>query len=736
MKEPVENGTMINVQGLECWIPPVPDLDKIQGSLLSKRQQKWQRTPLPDIPVREIEVVSGEYYGYGEALDWESARREEIIFQTGRDPWNLDRHGNPVIVPGIIRDETFTFPVLEDFRRQELARCDPFAWKKEKTSGHWIMINGKPIYLTPYQYFYCNWWKLNVGYPQWRWVDCLRFYHWQYVMEDDVCLVEIEASKKGEGKTYRATCKQYLTTIYKNKCRSGIQSKTDTDAEQVFSIHLVEPYKDLPDFFIPINSNPTDPKRNLRFHAMPRAGKSAAANRVFQKRALRSSIDFRNAKDSAYDGATIDGVFIRDEEGKTIVANVSERHAITRNCVYRDGEVFGKIASTTTVDRWEKGGENFKKLWDFSNPAERTELGETTTGLYKIWFPAFQTEYQDEFGYPDEEKAKRIQSIRRRNLRRDQEALQQYILQYPWEEAEMFSVDGSNCQYNREILRERERFINDPGNIHIVRRGNFRPKDGNIGDPIIWEDDDLGGRWEVSKFLDESDDSSNKANKPNRFLAVHRLGKTEFRPLNSEYFVGGFDPTRSHSNPNKVRSCAGGSILGKENFWDVDMPNFVADYVWKPDDPEVAYMDMLYACMYYGCWFLVESTIGILSVLRRHGCEAFMMSRPESTFLKKKRRMSELEEEGIPATMSINDYLLKRKKTWMHANAYKLVQPRIIRTSLAFNIAERTKYDLEVASQLAIVGSEKPVIHVDKTPIDIGNMFGSFDNSGTFGKIN
>ena len=245
----------------------------------------------------------------------------------------------------------------------------------------------------------------------------------------------------------------------------------------------------------------------------------------------------------------------------------------------------------------------------------------------------------------------------------------------------------------------------------------------------------MGGRWEVSKFLDNSDDSSNKANKSNRFLAVHRFGKTQFRPLNSEYFVGGFDPTRSHSNPNKIRSDAGGSILGKENFWDIDMPNFVADYVWSPDDPEEAYLDMLYACMYYGCWFLVESTIGISSVLKRHGCEDFMMGRPESSFEKRKNRAM-WEEQGIPSTVSINDYLLKRKKTWMHANAYKLVQPRIIRTSLGYNPVERTKYDLEVSTQLAIVGSEKPVIQAQEEPVDIGNLFGSFDNSGTFGKIN
>jgi hypothetical protein len=275
------------------------------------------------------------------------------------------------------------------------------------------------------------------------------------------------------------------------------------------------------------------------------------------------------------------------------------------------------------------------------------------------------------------------------------------------------------------VLRERERFVNDP-DFSMIRRGNFFPKDGIIGNPIMWEDDEMKGRWEVSKFLDKKD--------ANKFEVVHRTAGDIFKPLNDEGFSAGFDPTKTHNNPENVRSFAGGAIQEKAQFWNpLATPNFVADYVWKPDDPEQAYLDMLYGCMYYGCSFLPENNLGISSVLRRNGCEDFIMSRPEITY--KDERKARAEDLGIAASNTSNDQLLKKKKTWMFSFAPRLIHPRIIRTSISFDPAKRTKFDLEVATQLAIMAAEK-VIHTKKKAVDLKDIFGSFDNRSSYGKMN
>ena len=700
----------IKIAGVVCYLPQIPkDKTLIRNSHLPKKQQKWIRTELPDIAVKDITIYSGEEYAANELIDWEAARREETIAQTGYDPWTLDRKGDPKRIPDVIPNPTFVFEQMEDFRKQELMRCHPIH------GGVFIMVRGKTIWVTPFHYFYLTWWKMNTGYPEWRWIDALRFYHWQWVYENPDALGETEASKRGDGKTYRATCKLYLMSIFKKNGHFGIQSKTDDDAVQVFQQTLVEPYKDLPDFLVPINSNPTDPKKELRWFAATKSGKSAAAMRIMQKQALRTKITYRNSKENAYDGATLGGL-IRDEEGKAENVNVNMRHSITASSVYRDGKVVGKIISTTTVEEWEKGGENFKKMWDDSDPSELNELGETKSGLYKIMFPAYQTEYQNEYGYPDEERAKRVQSARRKALRNNPEALQKYILQYPWNESEMFTANGVNCQFNLNVLRERERITNAP-HYDGVRIGDFIFSDG-VGSKVLWRDNPDNGKWHVSLFLDDT--------QANNFKEVWRDGGTKFIPGNEHAFGAGFDPTKVRSSEKKSRSRAAGAILGKEEFWgENDFPDVVADYVWLPDDPDEAYLDFLAGCMYYGIPFLPESNLGIPSLFERHNVENFLMSRPEIT--KTAKQVAHLEEIGMPSGEMTNDVLMRRAKTWMHHNGMKLKHPRVVRDLISYDPSERGKFDLGVGFQLAVVACDK---YVRKEPeaTDLGNLFQGWAN--------
>lgn len=717
MIEPTK-GEMITICGLDCYLPVPPPEEEIDGYGLPPEEQKFRRAELPSIPASEITILSGEEYDAGDLLDWDAARREEMIMQEGRDPWRLDGSGNPKVIEDVIPNPTATNPIMEAFRKREFERCHPL------TGGYWCFIKGQPYYLTPFHYFYVTWWRLNTGYPQWRWVDAMRFYHWQYTWMDQRSTGEIEASKRGDGKTYRVTAKAYLVTIYKKNAHTAIQSKTDDDAEKVYLDKMLEPYKDLPDFLVPINNHGTAPQTGFTFFAPSKTGKYAGSQRIHQKFALRSRVDFKNAQIEAYDGANVTGVFIRDEEGKSKV-DVWERHATTRDCVYRDGVMQGKIASTTTVEKWEKGGKQFKKLWDGSDPEKRDSITEETfTGMYKLFFPAYLTEYQDEWGFPDEDKAKRKQGGKRRQYQFDANAYAKYTLQYPWTEAEMFQSDGITCQYNLTLLRSLEQMINDP-DYNLVRTGNFVPSDG-IGSKIVWEDDELNGRWNVCKFLPAGED--------NKWRSEHRNGKMRYIPLNSGSFSAGFDPTKTKSNPNKTRSLAGGVIHEKEDYWHPDeTPNFVADYAWRPDDPELAYLDMLYGCMYYGCPFLPESNLGIGNTLDNVGCEAFLMARPEVTYANPDKANE--DEIGLPATDSSNDILLKKKKTWMVNHAWKLKLPRIIHDSIGFDPTERTKFDVEVASQLAIVAAEK-VEKQQVDPIKIEKMFQSFDQSGSVGTMN
>jgi len=98
----------------EYILPVQPALKDIMNNELSKKQQKWERTPLPN--------------------GWDNLA---------------------------VSDQ-------ELFVEKEFNKID---------NGLWLMINGKPYYLTGKHYFFLQWWVLEDGtYPDFRDADRRLFY--------------------------------------------------------------------------------------------------------------------------------------------------------------------------------------------------------------------------------------------------------------------------------------------------------------------------------------------------------------------------------------------------------------------------------------------------------------------------------------------------------------------------------------------------------------------------------
>ncbi len=723
MYQPIEGGSVENIYGIDCYIPKPPPREEIANYHLPVEEQVWRRNELPTFSPRDIDLWTGTYYEPSEELDWNMARREEMAKLTGEDQWELDRYGHPKKIEGIRADPRYVSDPLAKFRNKELDRCDPW------DGGYWIYIKGKPIWLTPFHYFYLNWWEINIGYPEFRDPDRKKFYLWQWVFENPFCLGFCETAKRGEGKTYRALSILYQRTIYGKNILSGIQSKTDDDSRDMFQLKLVECYKNLPDFFIPINDNPTDPKSNLRFFAPSKKGKASMYHRSLQRKAIRSTINYKNAQALAYDGQTINGVLLRDEEGKTkpAVCNVWERHGVTRDCVFRDGKVFGKIYSTTTVDKMDRGGAEFKSLWDGSNQNKVPDTdnpAETISGLIRLFMPAYETEYFDKWGFPMTQKARARQTKRRKAVENDPGALLREILQYPWNERELFMSSGDTCQYDLNTLRIRERVVLDP-DFNAVRIGDFHWVDGKPFTEAFWKDNPDNGKWNTGYLFEEK----RMANKVTKKLTADG---TQFAPDNEAFGAGGFDPTKTSKQVDKRRSQAAGTIFMKEDFWRPEISNtWIADYVDVPLDPEAAWMEFIIGLWYYGIPFLPENNLGIPSKLKENGLSAFVMNRPSHTFT---NHNGSQDIPGMPSGEGTNDLMIKAKQTYIVKYGLKMVLPRVIRTSIEFDPQFRTKYDLEVGSQLSLVGSQRPT---PPPPIELQttDLFPMWDNSGTFGKF-
>lgn len=720
MFDPIKNGTVETIQGLDCWVPPRPKISEIQGSHLPKKKQKWYRTELPQIQARHIDWFSGDEYEPDDLIDWDTARREEIIKQTGCDPWNVNNQGHPKPVPGVVADEDYINPILDDFRSQELERI---------RHGHWFMNNGTAVYLTGFHYFYLNWWKLNTGYPDFRDSDRKIFYFWQYCLEDDNCYGISEITKRGVGKSYRVGSVAYLMCISHKKVHVGMQSKTDEDAEELFLSKVVEPMKDLPDFLIPINNHGSDPKKKLNFFAPAKRGKGARFSKKSKDSELRSFMTFRNAGEKAYDGTTLK-FLILDENGKLDprIGDAKKRLGVTRNCVYRDSKMVGKIWATTTVEEMEKGGKACMEIHYDSDLSKRSDIGRTKSGLYPFFMSALDCSYFDEYGYPDREKAFKEHEAERKIREGDSVEWTGYVQRNPYNINEAFMVSGTKCIYNAKVLQERQVALSNP-DFNGVERGDFVWENGIPDTKAIWVPNDVNGKWFVSwRFKNEKEEA-------NRVKVEEDYnGFKTFTPLNVSFGGFAFDPYSHTETVDKRRSNGASAVFRNYNpFYDPNHSNtWIADYVARPDDPDECSEDQIIACHYFGIKILIENNKNdSLRYFKKRGYGNFILKRPKDTFTKDDASQS---TDGIPSVTPVIDYYIKRTKSHIHNYGHLLKHLRIVKDLLEFDPSNRTKFDLGVASQLALIAAEAPVEEIIDE-FETSDLFGVWDHSGEYGQM-
>jgi hypothetical protein len=120
-------------------------------------EQYWQRTELPD---------------------WWDDRIDEEAHKQKEDPDYSDEE-------------------LDEIRDREWRRrlCGVWMWNYNPKKG-----KSELIYIYGLHYFYMNWWKIDIGYPNFRIVDRDSFYILGYCIEDPDCLGLVEVTKRKNGK--------------------------------------------------------------------------------------------------------------------------------------------------------------------------------------------------------------------------------------------------------------------------------------------------------------------------------------------------------------------------------------------------------------------------------------------------------------------------------------------------------------------------------------------------------
>jgi hypothetical protein len=603
MYKPIENGSIIDIQGLPCNLPAEGYVYNILTKKVEHRgvyerskvksEQYWKRIPLPDWYADTMKAWD----------NYDKKRKDD--------------------------DPEFYDEKLEEYKRQE--------WDR-RLNGFWYMNNGKPIYVTGMHYLYLQWWSIDIGYPKFRIPDLEKFYFLQYCIEDPNCMGMLEVTKRRFGKSFVAGLfvSEYVTRT--KMTNGGIQSKTGSDAKKFFAKTVVNPFRRLPKFFRPEydTSLGVNPRSEMRFQKPNIRGKKAEES--VDKDELGSVIDHQSADAVAYDGQKLHR-YVADECGKTTEVNVYDRHEVVRYCLLDDeGQIIGKALYTTTVEKLttEKDGvqEAFKQLWDESDQNKREE-GTTSSGLYRFFMSAKRTRNFDDFGYPDEEKTLQI-ILADRSKVNNPRALSARIRKEPLTIDEAFSTDSDKCIFNVVNIAKREIELRENP---IIKRSVVFYRD--INQVVRWRDimeTEQDFHWKITQFPPAGQENKHiydvKLKKPNR---VH----------DGAIAIDGY----SNSQGGKFGSKASAWIGRRYDMLDPQNTGKAIGHLYgRPAVKETLHEQVMLAAEFYGykAWYEHNSD-DYLSYFRERGRVGYLGSYPLSTIDPAKRNDAE-RYKGFPTT--------------------------------------------------------------------------------------
>ena len=586
---------------------------------------------------------------------------------------------------------------------------------ERRRDGVWFYNHGVPTYITGRHYMFLQWSKIDIGFPSYLAFQREIFLHMAACEADPRCIGQLYTKCRRSG--YTNVCSSVLVdeaTQVKDKLL-GIQSKTGKDSqENIFMKKVVPIFRSYPFFFKPIQDGTTNPRMELAFREPSK--RITKKNKTSQKGdALNTIINWKNTTNNAYDGEKLHMLYL-DEAGKwEKPVDIREAWRIERTCLIVGKRVVGKALVGSTVNPMNKGGEEYKALWEDSNPNERNANGRTKSGLYRLFIPAYEAleGFFDQYGNPvmedpesavlgiDNEQidvgAKTYLRNERESLKNDPSELNEVVRQFPFTEEEAFrdSIEGSIFNVGKiyqQIDHNNELYPNP------VVRGNFMWKEK---DKEVIFSPDPNGRFRVSWQPDPTD----------RNKVIDDRGKKS--PGNSLIGCGGVD---SYDLDQTVDGRGSKGALHLYNKFNMHAPAnmFVLEYASRPDLASIFYEDVLMAAFYYGYPLLVENNkYGIVRYFESRGYDNYLLDRPE--FLKAGSTSS--KTKGIPSnSQDVIQSHAQAIEAYIHAHVGENLDTgemgsmyfnKTLEDWIGYKITNRTKFDLTISAGLALLAAQK-----------------------------
>jgi hypothetical protein len=690
-------GDIYDIQGLRVGLPKVPNKLDYKGN-------KWEATELP----KELSRI-------------------KTIFD-----WNR-------------RDNSFKNQWV-DFIEQEFDR---------RELGYWFINNGVKTYITGHHYMYLQWTKTDVGHPDFRESNRIFFLFWEACRADTRCFGMCYLKNRRSGFSFMASSVSVDIATLAKDARIGMVSKTGPDAKKMFTDKVVPIANNYPFFFQPVRDGMTTPKTELAFRvpASKITRKNMDQEQDEAMDGLDTSIDWRNTSDNSYDGEKL-RFLIEDEAAKLEKPmNIENGWRIRKTCLRLGARIIGKCMMGSTSNALDKGGENYKRLYEDSDVRKRNKNGQTLSGLYALFIPMeYNFEgYIDQYGHAVlETPEKPIKSAEGTwitqgvieywnnevaSLKSNPDALNEFYRQFPRTESHAFRDETKSSIYNLTKLYQQIDYNDGMIADRVLTKGFFHWKNGEKDTEVIWTPD-KNGRFIVSWIPDIA--------MRNNYITKNGIKY----PLNEHVGAFGCDP---YDISGATFGGSNGSLHGLTKFNMANAPSnaFFLEYVARPQTAEIFFEEVLMACVFYGMPILAENNKArLLYHFKNRGYRGFSMNRPDKH--KSKLSFTEIEIGGIPSSSEdmkqahaagIGTYIEKYVGYDLEAtyrNPDEIGNMPFNRTLLdwsKFNVNDRTKFDASISSGLAIMANQKHIYMPEKKESKISIKFAKYDNSGSASRL-
>ena len=624
---------------------------------------------------------------------------------------------------------------------------------KRRDEGFWFMNNDKPTYIVGTHYMYLQWSKIDVGAPDFREANRLFFIFWEACKADKRCYGMCYLKNRRSGFSFMSSAETVNLATLASDSRFGVLSKTGADAKKMFTDKVVPISINYPFFFKPVQDGMDRPKSELAYR-VPASKftrkKMTATDGLEEIEGLDTTIDWKNTGDNSYDGEKL-ALLVHDESGKwERPDNILNNWRVTKTCLRLGSRIIGKCMMGSTSNALDKGGDNFKKLYNASDVTKRNRNGQTKSGLYSLFIPmewnyegfidehgvpVFTTPDTDVFA-PDGELIDIgvIDSWQNEadGLKSDQDALNEFYRQFPRTTEHAFRDETKNSIFNLVKIYEQIDYNEEMSKTLGVTTGNFQWVNGIKDSQVIYYPDPKG-RFKLSWV-------------PPQQLQNRVVLKNGVKyPGNEHMGAFGCDSYDISGTVDGVGSK--GALHGLTRFSMEDAPanSFFLEYLSRPPTAEIFFEDVLMALVFYGMPILAENNKPrLLYYLRRRGYRGFSMNRPDKIW--NKLSVAEKEVGGIPNSsedikqahaaaieMYIQDHVgIKRDGTF--GNLYF---NELLNDWSKFDINKRTKYDASISSGLAIMANNRhlyrPNAKVEKQQLNLN--ISKYSNTGSNSQI-